>query len=148
MSQKIIKIYVDTNVLIDFMTNQNEVVNSMKYLFSQRRKEVLFTSSLAITQAISNLQTKKKTRKAFTKEEANEVVDFYHSKFSVIDLTMNDVLSAKSKAGDDLEDCIHYVLSKKRKCDAIITNNVADFIGYDDVKIIKPNIKLLKTTIF
>ncbi len=62
MSDKAIRIYIDTNVLINYCTGQQSDVQTLRYIFSQRRKENLFTSSLAIVQTIANLQTKKNSR--------------------------------------------------------------------------------------
>jgi predicted nucleic acid-binding protein len=42
------KIYLDTNVLINYCTGQAKEREALEYLFRTRRKEVLFTSSLAL----------------------------------------------------------------------------------------------------
>lgn len=47
MESEPIHIYVDTNVLINYCTNQKSDVDALNYVFKKRRKEVLFTSSLA-----------------------------------------------------------------------------------------------------
>jgi len=54
MSKKIdYHIYVDTNVLVDYYTGQDDAVACLKYLFSINRKENLFTSTLALVQTVS-----------------------------------------------------------------------------------------------
>jgi predicted nucleic acid-binding protein len=70
MNNKVIRIYVDTNVLINYCTNQNRDVQALKYVFSKRRKETLFTSSLSVVQAITKLQSgsKQYNRKGYSKE--------------------------------------------------------------------------------
>lgn len=138
------KIYIDTNVLIDYFTKQKDVVDSLNYIFSKRRKEVLFTSSLSIVQTLCNLQTKKKVRKAFTKQESVKVVDFYLKKVSILDLTKKDIEDAKNISGDDIEDCVQYVISKKKKCTLILTKNTSDFYGFEKVIAVKPNLSILK----
>ena len=50
-----IRVYVDSNALINFFTRQKDEIDAFKYLFEKRRREVLFTSTLAIAQTISNL---------------------------------------------------------------------------------------------
>ena len=144
---KIVKVYLDTNILIDYITRQNNIVEAVNYLFQKRRKEVLFTSSLAIAQTLCNLQKKKKTRSAFTKEQAVQVVDFYLKKLTILDLTKADIEKAKTENGNDMEDCIQRAVSKKKKCDAILTRNTSDFSNFDDVKIISPKIAFLKQLI-
>ena len=141
------KIYLDTNVLINYCTGQAKEREALEYLFRTRRKEVLFTSSLALVQTITNLQTKKKVRKAFSKEETNRLIDSLLPKMTVLDLTEADVKKGRAFPNTDIEDSIHYVLSQKHKCDAIITNNVSDFVYFRDVEVLKPERRLLSLKI-
>ena len=137
------KIYIDSNVLINYCTGQPKEREALEYLFRTRRKEVLFTSSLALVQTITNLQTKKKVRKAFNKEETMKLISGLQSKLTVLDLTPADITKGGSYPNADIEDSIHYVLSQKHKCDAIITNNVSDFIFFRDIEVLKPERRLL-----
>lgn len=139
-----IRIYIDTNVLINYCTNQKKDVDALNYVFTKRRREVLFTSSLAIVQTVTNLQTKKSTRRAFTKDEVFKLIDKLLTKFTVIDLTLDDIIKSRDEIGKDVEDCVHAVMSKKKKCDAIITNNLSDFYAIKNVQILPVGIGLLK----
>ncbi|MDR1652310.1 MAG: hypothetical protein LBS01_01415 [Prevotellaceae bacterium] len=65
MSSKITRVYVDTNVLINYCTGQNNDVSALRYVFAKRRKEALFTSSLAVVQTIAKLQAGSKQHKRF-----------------------------------------------------------------------------------
>ena len=67
---KIKRIYVDTNVLINYCTGQSNDVKALQYIFLKRRKEALFTSSLAVVQTITKLQSESKQykRKAYSRE--------------------------------------------------------------------------------
>ncbi len=141
------KIYIDTNVLINYCTGQDKEREAMEFLFRKRRKEVLFTSSLALVQTVTNLQTKKKTRPAFSKDDANRLIGLLIPKMTVLDLTLADVNKGGTYPNADLEDSIHYVLSQKHKCDAIITNNVSDFIYFRDIEVLKPEKHLLSLKI-
>jgi len=69
-SSKAKRIYVDTNVLINYCTGQSNDVKALQYIFSKRRKEMLFTSSLAVVQTITKLQSgsKQHNRKAYSRE--------------------------------------------------------------------------------
>lgn len=137
------KIYLDTNVLINYCTGQAKEREALEYLFRTRRKEVLFTSSLALVQTITNLQTKKKARRAYNKEETSKLIDGLLPKMTVLDLTAADVTKGETYPNTDIEDSIHYVLSQKHKCDAIVTNNVSDFIYFRDIEVLKPEKRLL-----
>ena len=141
------KLYIDSNVLINYCTSQITDRTGMEYLFKTRRKEVLFTSSLAIVQTISNLQTRKAKRKAFSREQTVEVINKLRHKLTIINLTKEDVIAGFSYSNSDLEDNIHYVLCKKAKCDAIITNNISDFDYFKDISIIRPKRSILSMRI-
>ena len=147
MNKKIVKIFLDANVLIDFATGQKDAVDTLNFLFKKRRKEVLFTSSLALCQMISTLQTKKKSRKAFTKRQVIEVLKHFQPKLSVLDLKAEDIVSASYENSNDYEDCVQYVISQKRKCDAVLTSNTSDFIDFDGIVAISPKLSLVSQLI-
>ena len=132
------RIYVDTNVLINYFTKQAGDVECLNYLFSRVRKEILFTSSLATVQAISALQTKKKNREAFARDKAVESGKLIYKKFSIIDLSYKDIEKSFEQLNRDVEDNVHYVLSKKLKCNIIITNNTSDFAYFWDIVALSP----------
>ena len=132
------RIYIDTNVLANYFTKQVADMQCLDYLFSRVRKEILFTSSLAVVQALSVLQTRKKGRKAFTRVQAVESGEKIYAKFSVIDLSAPDVQKGFQYLNDDVEDNVHYVLSKKLKCDIIITNNISDFAHFGNLVALSP----------
>ena len=143
------RIYVDTNVLINYCTEQNTDVMALHYVFSKRRKEVLFTSSLAIVQTITKLQSgsRQHHRKGYSRETTIKKLDDILSKFTVLDLTLADIQSGFGHFNSDIEDNVHYVLSQKVKCNAIITNNIKDFAFFKDVAVIESNLALLKQKI-
>ena len=145
--QQAIKIYVDTNVLINYCTEQKSDVDCLKYVFSKRRKEVLFTSTLALVQTISKLQTKTKSRKALTAEETKQKINELVSKFTVLDLSMNDVKEALTSENKDIEDSVHYFLSQKSKSNVILTNNVSDFTFFKSSSIVLPRLAVVKRII-
>ena len=121
------KIYVDTNVLINYSTNQSHDVECLNYLFRNVRKELLFTSSLAVVQAISVLQTKKTNRKKFSKKEITDFGNEIFRKFSIIELSKKDIEKSFNEDNEDVEDSVHYILANKLKCNVLITNNIGDF---------------------
>ncbi|MCQ2605417.1 MAG: type II toxin-antitoxin system VapC family toxin [Bacteroidales bacterium] len=141
---KCIRVYVDSNALINFFTQQKNEKDAFKYLFEKRRREVLFTSTLAIAQTISNLQTKKKTRAKFSKEQTNQIVDFIKTKFTILEFSKTDIENARNNnKSEDFEDCIHYEISQKKNCDCIITNNIKDFTNFQ-LPVLQPSVCILK----
>jgi predicted nucleic acid-binding protein len=146
-SGKTIRIYVDTNVLVNYCTGQTADISALKYVFSKRRKEVLFTSSLAVVQTITQLQSGSKMykRKAYSRETTIEKLNEILSKFTVLDLSYSDVKAGFNLMNSDIEDSVHYILSQKAKCDAILTNNLKDFVFFKDAVLITPNLCNLKS---
>lgn len=146
-SRNLRKIYIDSNVLINYCTGQPQEKAALNHLFKIRRKELLFTSSLALVQTITNLQTSKKNRSPFSHEKTAELVNCFISKMTVIDLTVADIEKGNTYPNFDIEDNIHYVLSQKCKCDVIITNNKKDFVFFRDIDVIKPDMHLISMRI-
>jgi len=148
-SSKVKRIYVDTNVLINYCTEKNADVKALHYVFTKRRKEALFTSSLAIVQTISKLQSgsRQYLRKGYSREITIKKLDEILPKFTVLDLLLSDIKSGFHHLNSDLEDNVHYVLSQKMKCNAILTNNIKDFAFFKDIAAIEPNLALLKQKI-
>ena len=148
-SSKAKRIYVDTNVLINYCTGQNDDVQALNYVFSKRRKEVLFTSSLAVVQTITKLQSgsKQYNRKAYSRETTIQKLNEILPKFSVLDLSLSDIEAGFNLLNGDVEDSVHYVLSQKMKCDAILTNNRKDFVFFKDIATIKSDLSYIKQKI-
>ncbi|MCR5453954.1 MAG: hypothetical protein K6F33_03090 [Bacteroidales bacterium] len=46
-----------------------------------------------------------------------------------------------------MEDNVHVILCKKKKCLAILTNNVSDFASFTHINILPVNLGYLKSTI-
>ncbi len=148
MNTKMIRIYVDANVLINYCTGQKNDTDALNFIFSKRRKEVLFTSSLAIVQTVSRLQAKGfKGREAYSREETIEKLYRILSKFTILDLSFADVETGFAQLNSDIEDNVHYALSQKAKCDAILTNNRKDFVYFNSIAIIDPDLSFLKPRI-
>jgi predicted nucleic acid-binding protein len=138
-------IYVDTNVLVNFCTGQQDDVACLQYLFSKKRKETLFISALALIQTASQLQKSTKKRKALSREKVIEFLNFFIIKFTVLDLAKKDVSDSLLLKNNDLEDNVHFFISQKQKCARIITNNIRDFAQFAGIEALKPsNFALIK----
>jgi len=141
-------IYVDTNVLRNYFTKQSADKACLDYVFSKKRKEILFTSSFAVGQIISGLQKGAKERKAFTREQAIQSLNDILLKFSILDFTRKDLEKVHLYLNNDVEDNIHYVLSQKAKCNIIITNDISDYSYFKNIVAVSPkNYSFLKKAI-
>ena len=149
MSNRITRIYVDTNVLINYCTGQSDDVQALKYIFAKRRKEMLFTSSLAIVQTITKLQSgsKQYNRKGYSREETIKKLYELLPKFTVLNMELSDIQESFKYLNSDIEDNVHYVLSQKMKCDAILSNNKRDFMFFKDIICVNSNLCKLKSVI-
>ena len=131
-------IYIDANVFRNFFTEQSADVECLKFIFSVRRKEKLFTSTLAAIQALSGLQKSNSKRKGFTPKAIIEASKYISQKFTLIDFTENDFSQGILLEGKDVEDNVHYFLSQKKKCNLIITNDIKGFSTFYNIVILKP----------
>lgn len=132
---KNVRIYVDTNVLRNYCTNQEKDCATLKYLFSKRDKKTLFTSTLAIAQTLSAIQKK------FGKEESLKKGYYFSTKFTFLDFEEKDVMNSFEKSGDDIEDNMQYVISQKVGCGIIISNDKSGFLKFPNVFVLKPTKK-------
>jgi len=132
-NDKNISIYVDTNVIRNYCVGQKAEIECLKFLFEKRKRKKLFTSTLAIGQIISVIQKKKGM------QDCLKDMYLFNDKMTAIDFSEKDMLKSYSETGCDIEDRMHYVLSKKKDCKIIITNDNRGFLTYTDVIVVKPN---------
>jgi predicted nucleic acid-binding protein len=121
----------------------------LPYLFFRRRKENLFTSSLAIVQTITQLQSssKDRKRKPYSREKTIEKLNAILPKMTVLDVTYNDVKTGCFYANSDIEDSVHYAISQKMNCNAILTCNESDFLFFKNILTIGPDLGILKSVL-
>ena len=77
-------------------------------------------------------------RKAFSREKTVEKLNEILPKFTIIVLAYDDVKKGLNFLNGDVEDSVHYVLSVKRKCDTILTNNRSDFTFFKTAITLSP----------
>ncbi|MDR0834417.1 MAG: type II toxin-antitoxin system VapC family toxin [Candidatus Symbiothrix sp.] len=135
-------IYVDTNVLRNYCTGQKADVACLNFLFSKRKRNRLFTSTLAIGQTLSAIQKKN------GKDKTLQIGQLFNDKMTFIDFTEKDVINSYNEKSIDIEDNMHFVVSRKKNCAIIITNDKTGFKKFDGITVIKPTkLGLLQTYI-
>jgi predicted nucleic acid-binding protein len=127
-------LYIDANVLRNYCTGQAADIDCLNFLFDKRKPNRLFTSSLAVAQALSGFQKKKH----ISKDDVLRKGLFFNEKMTIIDFSDKDMLSSFEQSGIDVEDNMHYVLSKKKNCTVIVTNDKTGFSTFRDVVVVKP----------
>lgn len=117
------KIFLDANILIDFIDDQREhhLLAKSIILNGLNAGDEIFTSCDIVT-TLYYLSAKTDKNRAL-----NEIVKI-NSFCKVIEFTNNEVsqtctLMLEDQKFKDLEDTIQYVLAKKYGCDVIITND-------------------------
>jgi len=129
------KIFVDTNVLIDFVCNRESYYEDAETVFSlalSRIAEVCFTD----ISIINTLYVGKKY--GFTTDEISSklIETLEYCKVSKID--NNIILHALSSQWKDKEDATQYFSAKESGVDIIVTRNVKDF-ALSLIKVVSPS---------
>ena len=126
-----------------------EADDDTTFLIKMAELESIVLENLAVVQTISKLQSTGKSdkRKAYSRETTIKRLDEILPKFTILDLSFSDIKAGFIHLNSDIEDNVHYVLSQKMKCNAILTNNIKDFTFFKDITVVEPNLALLKQKI-
>ena len=150
---KIVSVYLDTNVLMNYCSQQSEEIKIAKYLTDVRYENNLYISALSVAQTVSLIQSRKKKSQEEKRLEIDRLQELV-KKFTIISLTEKEIANSFELYNShsdfvDIEDIIQYSIAKKVKCDAIITHNKSDFAAFvgNDVKIIDAYLSLIKRNI-
>ena len=114
------RIYVDTNVFMDFLLNRKQ-----SYVF-EKSLQCLHTIIIS-TLIIKELD--------FQNVDASSLIKWlkFAEKLEVIDITADDIALAKS-IKTHWNDALHIASATHSFADIIVTNNLKDFIGLYNVK--------------
>jgi len=63
----------------------------------------------------------------------------------VLNFSEDDVLKGFFEVGDDVEDNMHFVISQKRKCNVVITNDLKGYTKFDIIAVAPNNTNYLKS---
>ncbi len=133
------KVYIDANVLWNYGKECADDVNCLNTLFAQEHlSSKLFTSTLAMAQAIAGIQKSKNKRNELSKADTLKVGKKLRQKIQILDFTKADLDTGFDTEGSDIEDGIHYTISEKRNCNIIITNDTNGFSTFDVIAV-KPS---------
>ncbi|WP_299061020.1 PIN domain-containing protein [uncultured Polaribacter sp.] len=119
-------IFIDTNVIIDFITQRKPFDIEANKIFSLADNKIIFlqTSSLSLANAYyifskSKLKNDKELRKIFI--NLRTLIDITPITSTIIDRSLIDELFS------DFEDGLQYFAALKSNCDCIITRNLKHF---------------------
>ena len=119
-----IKVLVDTNVLIDLLAKRESHYGNSLQIFSlaDTKKIEVFISTLCIANThymLNDVMKDKEARAVIRKFKV--LVNSHSLTDKIVDLALNDVTFK------DFEDGIQYYTALDTKCKAIITRNTRDF---------------------
>lgn len=117
------RVFIDTNVLIDFMANRQPYYQAAAALFAlaEMNELQLVYSSVTVANSFYIL------RKSYNSTQLAEAFENQQSVAEIIGVSSSDIYSALSARWVDGEDCIQYQSALSAKCDYILTRNTQDF---------------------
>lgn len=117
------KVFIDTNVLIDFMAVRQPYYQAAAALFAlaEMNEIELLYSSTTVANSFYIL------RKNYSSTQLAEAFENQRGVAKICGTSSQDVYSALSARWDDGEDCIQYQSALSAGCDFILTRNVKDF---------------------
>ena len=121
------KCMIDTNIIIDVLTQRQPFFDSSKEVLSLcEKKKILGFISASTATDIFYL-----TRKALgSVSEAYSALGYLLDIVKVLTVTNEDVNNAFLQKAGDFEDCLLATCAKSNGCDCIVTRNKKDFLSF------------------
>ena len=126
---------LDTNIVIDLLTDRKPFSNSAAKLFdfSEKNKVKLYLT------AVSYNNTYYILKKLSTHKEAIKILKDLEKLTHTIDTTGDSIKNALESEFIDFEDAIQYYTAKtNKKLEAIVTRNISDF-KHSKIPILSPD---------
>lgn len=132
------KIFLDTNILLDFVTERTGVEEACDILqLGEEGRVNLSTSYLTMA------NTAYVARKGRTREELYAVLAGLTEMMQVLSMDEIQLQQAIAQPVTDFEDMLQYVCATAHKCDAIITRNKKHFT-FSQIPVYSPDEFLAK----
>ncbi len=124
------KLYMDCNILIDWLTDRPPFSIYANRLLSLIEKEIIkgIVSPLTLSNTYCII------RKHTNNKIANEFLNDAKKLFDILDITKKTTITAIESKYKDFEDDLHYYTAIENNLNYIITRNKKDFIQ-DKIKI-------------
>ena len=134
-------VFVDTNVLLDFLQKRpGEKAAGELLQLGQKRLLRICISALSVAD-VAYIQ-----RKAMSKDKMMSIFKDWLNDFVIQELGDMDVLHATKSDCPDFEDALQISCAEKQPCVAIVTNNKKHFEPYTDMPVLTPDELLDKLT--
>ena len=131
---RVLKVMIDTNVILDVLCNRNDFVEHSLGVFKycEANKIDGYISALSIPNIVYIM------RKELDGERIKEILASITSIFKVVDLKGADLIKAADMDFSDYEDALQSACASRIKANFIITRNIKDFKN-SPVPAIKPS---------
>lgn len=127
------KVFLDTNILLDFVTEREGVEDASAILQLGEEGKVWLTTLFLTMANVAYV-----ARKGRTQAELYELMKGLSEMIEVLAMDEIQFQEALSIVSTDFEDVLQYVCSKTFECDVIITRNKKDFINFSVIEILSP----------
>lgn len=119
------KLFLDTNILIDVVANREPWVNEALVLLelANQHRVVLCAADYSFIN-IAYI-----TRKSFTSAELSELMNDLQKYIQIVEVGEPIILKAIKEQWKDFEDSVQAFVAEREKVDYIITRNVKDFLS-------------------
>lgn len=127
------KILIDTNIILDVLSNRKEFVDDSAKVFKlcEVKKLTGYISALSIPNIVYIM------RKELDEEKIREVIEKLSLVFDIVDLKGDDLKKAAMLNFADYEDAVQSQQATRIKADYIVTRNIKDYKN-SKVMAIKP----------
>ncbi len=117
------KIFVDTNILLDVLCNRKDFVEESSKIIKLCETNIIegYISTLSIANIAYIL------RKELEREKLKSIISKLELIFRIQDLKADDLKKATEFDTKDFEDAIQVACAKRAKTQFIITRNIKDF---------------------
>jgi len=135
-----VKVLVDTNILLDIALDRKPFVEhaSLLWRLAEQKKIIAYISSTSITDIFYIC------RKYLDKDSARSFIADILDTFTLVGIDEQGFREAFEVDIIDFEDAVHYIISQKVGCDALVTRNKKDFGNKPDVLTPEEFIKMLE----
>ena len=127
------KVFLDTNILLDFVTEREGVEDASAILQLGEEGKVWLTTSFLTMANVAYVACKGRTQ-----AELYELMKGLSEMIEVLAMDEIQFQEALSIVSTDFEDVLQYVCSKTFECDVIFTRNKKDFISFSVIDILSP----------
>ena len=128
------KIFLDTNVLLDLVANRSGEASIRAILESWLGPmDRICVSYLSLADMSYIL------RKVYSADDMRTVMGVIVNSMKVLPGVDQHIYDLQKMNGNDIEDCLQILCAEYERCDAILTRNVDDFRGNTVIPVLTPD---------